>query len=223
VIGAGNKNKPGSHHLEDLEIMKRIGTCILTALSLASMGAFAQSTGTTTSTPVTGKTIQERKDNQQERIGNGVENGSLTAGEAAKLENKEKNVNKEERDMREDDGGKLTTADKAKLNRQQNRLSSDIYKQKHDAQVQPKTTNEVNTRDRLQQERIGQGIKSGQLTAGEAANLEKKEANLNKEERTDRGANGGTLTPGEKAKINGQQNGLSRQIYNKKHNAKKRG
>ena len=87
--------------------------------------------------------------------------------------------------MRAADGGKLTDADKAKLTNQQNRLSDDIYKQKHDAQVQPKTNNEVNTRDRLQQERIGQGIKSGQLTAGEASNLEKKEANLNKEERTD--------------------------------------
>lgn len=188
------------------------------------MTAFAQSSGTsTTSTPVTGQTIEQRKDNQQERIGNGVENGSLTAGEAAKLENKEKNLNTEERDMREDNGGKLSAADKAKLNRQQNRLSTDIYKQKHDAQVQPKTSNEVNTRDRLQQERIGQGIKSGQLTAGEASNLEKKEANLNKEERTDRAANGGKLTGKEKAQINRQQNGLSKQIYNKKHNGKKRG
>src|SRR5215471_7944532 len=178
--------------------MKRICTGILTIFSLATVAAFAQSTGTTTTTPVTGQTIQERKNNQQERIGNGVENGSLTAGEAANLEKKESNLNKEERDMREDDNGKLTTADKAKLTRQQNRLSSDIYKQKHDAQVQPKTNNEVNTRDRLQQERIGQGIKSGQLTAGEAANLEKKESKLNKEERTDRAANGGKLTPGEK-------------------------
>jgi hypothetical protein len=208
--------------------MKRICTGILTVFSFATMAAFAQSGTTTsgasaTSTPVTGKTIQERKDNQQERIGNGVENGSLTAGEAANLEKKESNLNKEERDMREDDNGKLTNADKAKLTRQQNRLSDDIYKQKHDAQVQPKTNNEVNTRDRLQQERIGQGIKSGQLTAGEASNLEKKEANLNKEERTDRAANGGKLTQGEKKQINQQQNGLSKQIYNKKHNAKKRG
>lgn len=204
--------------------MKRICTGILALFSLASMTALAQSSGTsTTSTPVTGKTIQERKDNQQERIGNGVENGSLTAGEASKLENKEKNLNAEERDMREDNGGKLTKADKAKLTQQQNRLSQGIYKQKHDAQVQPKTSNEVNTRDRLQQERIGQGLKSGKLTAGEAANLENKEAKLNKEERTDRAANGGKLTGREKAQINRQQNGVSKRIYNKKHNARKRG
>ncbi|HZS27109.1 MAG TPA: hypothetical protein VFB76_07750 [Candidatus Angelobacter sp.] len=205
-------------------MMKRICTGILTVFSLATVAAFAQSSSTpTTSTPVTGKTIQERKDNQQNRIGNGVENGSLTAGEAGRLENKEKNLNKEEHNMRTADDGKLTAADKAKLTRQQNRLSNNIYNQKHDAQVQPKTNNEVNTRDRNQQERIGQGIKSGQLTAGEASNLEKKETKLNKEERNDRAANGGKLTQGEKARINRQQNRASKQIYNKKHNGRKRG
>jgi hypothetical protein len=173
-------------------------------------------------TPVNGATIQERKDNQQQRIGNGVENGSLTAGEAGKLETKEQNLNKEEHNMRAADGGKLTDADKTRLNNQQNKLSNQIYNQKHDAQVQPKATNEVNTRDRLQQERIGQGIKSGQLTAGESANLEKKEASINKEERNDRAANGGKLTGAEKGKINRQQNRMSKQIYKDKHNARQR-
>jgi hypothetical protein len=37
-----------------------------------------------------------------------------------------------------------------------------------------------------------------------------------------RAANGGTLTPGEKAKVNRQQNRVSNQIYNKKHNARQR-
>src|SRR6185437_8360846 len=110
--------------------------------------------------------------------GEGLENGSLTAGEAAKVEKREKSLNAEERDMREDNGGKLTAVDKAKLNRQQNRLSKDIYRQKHDAQVQPKTGNEVNQRDRNQQKRIGEGLENGSLTAGEAGNLEKKESKL---------------------------------------------
>jgi len=209
--------------------MKRIYTGILAFVSISTLAAMAQTSGTPstsaspTGTQVTGQTIQERKNNQQERIGNGVENGSLTAGEAAKLEKKESNLNKEERNMRAADGGKLTDADKAKLTNQQNRLSKDIYQQKHDAQVQPKANNEVNARDKAQQERIGQGIKSGSLTAGEAANLEKKEAAVNREEHKDRAANGGTLTAGEKKQINRQQNGLSKQIYNKKHNARKRG
>ncbi|HLK53681.1 MAG TPA: hypothetical protein VKU42_09500, partial [Candidatus Angelobacter sp.] len=86
---------------------------------------------------------------------------------------------------------------------------------------QPKATNEVNARDREQQQRIGQGIKSGSLTAGEAANLENKEAKLNKEEHNDRAANGGKLTAAEKNKINHQQNKVSKQIYKDKHNARR--
>jgi hypothetical protein len=203
--------------------MKRTYLCFLAMMAFSAAAVLAQTTGSTpsTSTPVTGQSIEQRKDNQQQRIGSGMENGSLTAGESSHLENQEKNLNKEEHIMRSEDGGKLTTADKAALNGQQNHLSKEIYLDKHNAAVQPKTNNEVNTRDRLQQERIGQGVKSGSLTAGEAANLEHKEAGLNREERNDRAANGGKLTPGEKAHINHQQNNLSKQIYNKKHNGRR--
>jgi hypothetical protein len=205
--------------------MKRIHLGFLAMMAFSAAAVLAQTTASTptTNTPVTGQSIEQRKDNQQQRIGNGMENGSLTAGESRHLENQEKNLNKEEHIMRSEDGGKLTKADKAALNGQQNHLSKEIYQDKHNAAVQPKTNNEVNTRDRLQQERIGQGVKSGSLTAGEAANLERKEAGLNREEHNDRVANGGRLTPGEKAHINHQQNNLSRQIYNKKHNGRKRG
>jgi hypothetical protein len=71
-----------------------------------------------------------------------------------------------------------------------------------------------------QQARIAQGVKSGQLTAHETANLERKEAKLNQETREMRAENGGKLTPAEKAKVTRQQNHLSRQIYRKKHNAR---
>jgi hypothetical protein len=203
--------------------MKRTYIGILATLSLAATAALAQTTtpSTNSGTPVTGASIEQRKDNQQQRIGNGVENGSLTAKEAGKLETQEKGLNTEERGMRQEDGGKLSAADKATLNGQQNQLSKEIYNQKHDAQVQPKATNEVNARDRNQQQRIGQGIKSGSLTAGEAANLENKEAKLNKEEHNDRAANGGKLTAAEKTKINHQQNKVSKQIYKDKHNARR--
>ena len=39
--------------------------------------------------------------------------------------------------MRVLDGGKLTPKDKAVVNQQQDRLSKQIYNQKHDAQTQP--------------------------------------------------------------------------------------
>lgn len=192
----------------------------LASFALLVPAVFAQDATTTTTPPVKKPTIEQRKDNQQQRIGNGVQNGSLTAGEAARIEKRESNLNKEEHAMRQADNGKLTPQDRRILNRQQNRLSQNIYNQKHDAQVQPKANNEVNARQKLQQERIGQGIKSGSLTPSEAAKLEHKDAAINREVRNDRQANGGTLTPAEKAQVNRQQNRVSRQIYNKKHNGR---
>src|SRR5947207_5319818 len=79
---------------------------------------------------------------------------------------------------------------------------------------------EIQKRKENQQDRIAQGVKSGQLTAGETANLEHKEAKLNRETRRDRRQNGGNLTNKEKRQINRQQNKLSRQIYRDKHNGK---
>jgi len=76
----------------------------------------------------------------------------------------------------------------------------------------------IGERKENQQDRIAQGVKSGQLTAGETANLEHKEAGLNKEIRTDRKDNGGNLTNNEKQQINNQQNKLSKNIYKDKHN-----
>ena len=78
----------------------------------------------------------------------------------------------------------------------------------------------IQQRKENQQGRIAQGVKSGSLTAHETANLEHKEAGLNKEIRQDRRANGGNLTNNEKRQINRQQNKLSRNIYRDKHNAK---
>ncbi len=79
---------------------------------------------------------------------------------------------------------------------------------------------EIKKREENQQDRIAQGVKSGQLTAGETANLEHKEAKLNHEIRHDRKQNGGNLTNKEKRQVNRQQNKLSRQIKRDKHNGK---
>jgi hypothetical protein len=80
--------------------------------------------------------IARRKENQQDRIAQGVKSGQLTAGETARLERKEAGLNKEIRGMRQEDGGKLSHADRALINHQQNQLSRQIYRQKHDAQTQ---------------------------------------------------------------------------------------
>ncbi|HWE23222.1 MAG TPA: hypothetical protein VG496_04700 [Myxococcales bacterium] len=79
---------------------------------------------------------------------------------------------------------------------------------------------EVDRREQRQQERISQGVQSGQLTPGETARIERKEARIDREIKRDRAANGGTLTPAERRRINRQQNRVSREIYRDKHNAR---
>src|SRR6202165_5369936 len=112
-------------------------------------------------------TIEQRKESQQDRIANGVKSGQLTAGETANLEKKEAAINKETRTDRAANGGKLTGAEKAQVNRQQNQVSKQIYADKHNANTQKYGNSEAGQRQKKQQARIAQGIKSGQLTAGE--------------------------------------------------------
>ena len=164
-------------------------------------------------------TIEQRKENQQDRIANGVKSGELTAGETANLEKKEAAINKETAADRAANGGKLTGAEKAQVNRQQNQLSKQIYRDKHNANVAHYGNNKVGQRRENQQDRIAQGIKSGQLTAGETAKLERQQQGINKQVAGDRKANGGTLTASQKRQINREQNQASKNIYKKKHNA----
>ena len=70
-----------------------------------------------------------------------------------------------------------------------------------------------------QQQRIGQGVQSGQLTAHETQNLEGREASINRQAAQDRAANGGHLNQQERQQINQRQNNVSRSIYQDKHNA----
>jgi len=176
--------------------------------------------GTTTSAPATKPTIAQRKENQQDRIAKGVQSGQLTAGETSKLETKEAAINGETRADRAANGGKLTTAEKQQINRQQNQVSKQIYNDKHNANTAQYGNNKVGQRRENQLDRIAQGIKSGQLTGGETAKLENQQKGINQQVKADRAANGGKLTPGEKAQVNKEQNAASKNIYNKKHNAK---
>jgi hypothetical protein len=80
----------------------------------------------------------------------------------------------------------------------------------------------ISQRAERQQQRIAQGIRSGQLTARESARLEGREARLHRDVRTLRRANGGTLTPAERARVERRQDRLSRSIYRQKHDARTR-
>jgi len=165
-------------------------------------------------------TVAQRKENQQDRIAQGVKSGQLTAGETANLETKEAAINGETKADRAANGGKLSAAEKKQINGQQNQVSKQIYKDKHNANTAHYGDNKVGQRRENQQDRIAQGIKSGQLTAGETAKLENQQKGINKQVAADRKANGGTLTPSEKKQVNHEQNAASKNIYHKKHNAK---
>ncbi|HTO87146.1 MAG TPA: hypothetical protein VMR54_06405 [Thermoanaerobaculia bacterium] len=80
----------------------------------------------------------------------------------------------------------------------------------------------IHRRQENQQQRIAQGVESGQLTAGETARLERREAGLNREVHGMRQANGGSLTAAERGLVENQQNRLSRQIYRQKHDGQTR-
>ena len=103
---------------------------LLTGMAAIVPSSYAQSTQVPAADP---NTIQQRKENQQDRIAQGVKSGELTPRETANLENKEAAINHETRADRAANGGKLTPAEKTKVNRQQNRVSRDIYRDKHNA------------------------------------------------------------------------------------------
>ena len=121
--------------------MKLVKIALIAALAVAPAALFAQTTtppptvSTVPVTPVTGKTIAQRKVNQQDRIAQGVKSGSLTPGETSKLEHQEAGINKEEHGMREEDNGKLSKADKKLLNHQQNQESRRIHRDKHNTRT----------------------------------------------------------------------------------------
>lgn len=185
--------------------MKNI-VLVTAAASFLAAGAFAQPTE-----------VGQRRENQQDRIAQGIQSGQITAGGAANLEKKESAINQEVRTDRSLNGGHLTGQEKTLVNQQQNQMSKQIYQDKHNAATQHYGNNLVDARRENQQDRIAQGIKSGSLNAAQASRLEKHEAGINQEVRADRAANGGKLSGSEKAQVNHQQNTMSRKIYNNKH------
>lgn len=74
--------------------------------------------------------VNARQHRQHERIHQGVRSGELTKDEAKGLRQEERGVRQEERAYKSD--GKLTAQERADLHRDQNKVSHDIYQEKHD-------------------------------------------------------------------------------------------
>jgi hypothetical protein len=160
-----------------------------------------------------------REANQDQRIANGLRSGQMTSGEAARAERTQSNIDQQVHDDREANGGKLTGAERQQINGEQNQASRQIYDEKHNANtVKP---NEVDDREANQQQRTANGLRSGEMTSGEAARTNENQANTAQQVHNERTANGGALTAQEKKQANKQENKNSKQIYNEKHNDKK--
>jgi hypothetical protein len=80
--------------------------------------------------------------------------------------------------------------------------------------------NRVNQREENQQQRIANGVKSGQLTPRETAHVERGEQRIDNQVSRDRAANGGHLTGQERRQVNREQNRESNRIYRDKHNGR---
>jgi hypothetical protein len=164
--------------------------------------------------------VIQRDVNQQQRIENGLKSGQLSTKEAARLEKGEANIDKMEQRALSD--GKMTKAEKQKIEAAENKESQAIARAKNNAitgdpnsassqRMQADVQRNVN-----QETRIEQGVKSGQLTNREGANLEKGQARVDSKE-AKAGANG-HISADEQRNIQAAENHQSKRIYNKKHN-----
>jgi len=77
---------------------------------------------------------------------------------------------------------------------------------------------EVSNREAWQEHRIYQGVRDGQLTAGEYGHLQRQEARLNDQRVNDLARNGGHLTGRQYQQLNREENRISNHIYRDRHN-----
>ena len=84
------------------------------------------------------------------------------------------------------------------------------------AYVGPVLAGQMANRQIRQQKRIHQGVVSGELTAGEAADLEREQCRIQHRKRN--AWSDGELSPGERAHLHYEQDRASADIYRKKHN-----
>jgi hypothetical protein len=112
---------------------------IVAVAGLLSVGSASAQTATDTSGAGPGvvdpghprvNQVNSREENQQQRIANGVQNGTLNSKQTAHLENRETHIqNREQADMAKHNGH-LTKSEQRGLNRQENRTSRAIRRDK---------------------------------------------------------------------------------------------
>jgi len=76
-------------------------------------------------------TINQRRENQQQRIAQGIQTGRLNARQTARLERREASSGRQERLMRIAGHGRLNRRERIRLNHRLNRSSRAIYRARH--------------------------------------------------------------------------------------------
>ena len=160
----------------------------------------------------------QRDANQQQRIEQGLQSGQLSTKEAGKLEGQEKRIDKmEARDMK---NGTVSAKEQAKINAAQNRESAAITADKHnDVKGNPasKSSERMQAdvqRNVNQENRIENGLQSGQLNNKQAGSLERGQAHVDAKESA--AAANGHVSAKEQASIQHSENHQSRRIKHKK-------
>jgi hypothetical protein len=160
-----------------------------------------------------------REANQDQRIANGLRSGQMTSSEAARAEGRQAQIDQQVQNDRTANGGTLTGQERQQVNREQNAASRQIYNDNHNANsVAP---NAIDNREANQQQRTANGVRSGQMTSGEAARTNANQSGTAQQVHNDRTAPGG-MNNQQRQQVNRQQNANSRQINNEKHNAAQR-
>lgn len=78
----------------------------------------------------------------------------------------------------------------------------------------------VDQREKNQQERVKEGVKSGELTRGETRRLEAQQGKIKADEMVAK--SDGKVTKAERRQLKREQNRASKNIYRKKHNNRDR-
>jgi len=166
----------------------------------------------------------QRDINQETRVEQGLKSGQLSTGEAARLERGEARIDRMESKSLKD--GNLSPAEAARIQRAQNQESGTINRLKHNdvagnlnsassQRMQGDVQRNIN-----QQNRIEQGVQSGQLINREASRLERGQARVNRAEA--RAGADGHVNVREQARIQHRENMQSKHIFRDKHNGRQR-
>ena len=182
--------------------------------ALLSGGAFAQIAGDV-----------QRNINQQQRIQDGLRDGSLTTREAARLERGQGRVERmESRALRD---GSISPDEQHRITAAQDRQSRAIHDQRNDAQrgdpnsASSRRMQQDVGRNIHQQQHIENGIRSGQLTNREVGRLERGESRVNRMQA--HAGRDGHVGRVEQQRIGRVENRESRQIHSERHDGQRRG